>query len=780
MKKIITKILGVNPFVKKKKDQLKTSTTPVSLITIVTITCVICGVCLFYANSQQINTRSLVLNRPSPANFYAKVNFEFEDIKSTELLRKEAKQQAPKIFILNQNKIKKIETEFYHFFSAVKKYKQSNLKDHIPSRITKYVTTNISDDFLTQLYSLGRFPESKRLLGQLQHGIMSITDKEKNGFNGNIPIKIELPNGIRRSEELTLNDFLDPTRIANYYGNLVFPNNKDYAKTLAEITANIIGKDGTLIYDEKKTIESEEDAARKVKPVKTPFLKNTLLISEKEIFNHEKNILIKAHDTEAIQKKLPTIQNDKLADPLNFLYNIIIASIIITVCGFFLYHLYPQLIPNAKNLVIISIIVNISIGLNYSCIQFFNVLSYIKTSIDPKLIISAIPVALAPIMLTVITGYRSAICCGFLTSSITAMMIMPHESFELALRWFAIGSLSGLMVKNVKNYRTFCVKTLFFILITTTLINLDIILKSISSYDRIFEELVWLIGISTANAFLVSVLALLLLFLFELTFNLDTDMALVAFSDFSHKVLERLKREAPGTLFHSMSVATLAEDAAKAIGANPLKAKVASLFHDIGKLHNPEYFIENNRDSSSMHLKLKPQTSSIIIRDHVKEGLALAKKEHLPRWIREAIRTHHGDDLVYFFYAKALNQKHAEEDDNDPVLEMQFRYDGPPPTDKELVILSLADACEAASRCIDHPNSAKLKNLVNQIFQQRIKNDQLRNANITLAELNIIKESFIQNLISSNHGRIAYTPENINAKPSLPVEKFSSSQTIQE
>lgn len=780
MKKIITKILGVNPFIKKKKDQLKTSTTPVSLITIVTITCVICGVCLFYANSQQINTRSLVLNKPSPANFYAKVNFEFEDIKSTELLRKEAKQQAPKIFILNQNKIKKIETEFYHFFSAVKKYKQSNLKDHIPSRITKYVTTNISDDFLTQLYSLGRFPESKRLLGQLQHGIMSITDKEKNGFNGNTPIKIELPNGIRRSEELTLNDFLDPTRIANYYGNLVFPNNKDYAKTLAEITANIIGKDGTLIYDEKKTIESEEDAARKVKPVKTPFLKNTLLISEKEIFNHEKNILIKAHDTEAIQKKLPTIQNDKLADPLNFLYNIIIASVIITVCGFFLYHLYPQLIPNAKNLVIISIIVNISIGLNYSCIQFFNVLSYIKTSIDPKLIISAIPVALAPIMLTVITGYRSAICCGFLTSSITAMMIMPHESFELALRWFAIGSLSGLMVKNVKNYRTFCVKTLFFILVTTTLINLDIILKSISSYDRIFEELVWLIGISTANAFLVSVLALLLLFLFELTFNLDTDMALVAFSDFSHKVLERLKREAPGTLFHSMSVATLAEDAAKAIGANPLKAKVASLFHDIGKLHNPEYFIENNRDSSSMHLKLKPQTSSIIIRDHVKEGLALAKKEHLPRWIREAIRTHHGDDLVYFFYAKALNQKHAEEDDNDPVLEMQFRYDGPPPTDKELVILSLADACEAASRCIDHPNSAKLKNLVNQIFQQRIKNDQLRNANITLAELNIIKESFIQNLISSNHGRIAYTPENINAKPSLPVEKFSSSQTIQE
>jgi putative nucleotidyltransferase with HDIG domain len=408
------------------------------------------------------------------------------------------------------------------------------------------------------------------------------------------------------------------------------------------------------------------------------------------------------------------------------------------------------------------------------------VLSYIKTSIDPKLIISAIPVALAPIMLTVITGYRSAICCGFLTSSITAMMIMPHESFELALRWFAIGSLSSLMVKNVKNYRTFCVKTLFIILVTTTLINLDIILKSISSYDRIFEELVWLISISTANAFLVSVLALLLLFLFELTFNLDTDMALVAFSDFSHKVLERLKREAPGTLFHSMSVATLAEDAAKAIGANPLKAKVASLFHDIGKLHNPEYFIENNRDSSSMHLKLKPQTSSIIIRDHVKEGLALAKKEHLPRWIREAIRTHHGDDLVYFFYAKALNQKHAEEDDNDPVLEMQFRYDGPPPTDKELVILSLADACEAASRCIDHPNSAKLKNLVNQIFQQRIKNDQLRNANITLAELNIIKESFIQNLISSNHGRIAYTPENINAKPSLPVEKYSSSQTIQE
>ena len=760
MNKNFSNFTGIKPFIKKKKEQLKTYSTPITIITLLTLIWVASSVLLTKANKEQFNTNSLVKNRPSPTNFYAKIKFSYEDTENTEKKRKIAKENAAKIFILNKKKINIIEHDFQSFFNSVKKYNTATLKDIIPSSISRYASSPIPSNFLDELYKQGRFPESARLLAQLNHGIMSLTDKEK--FRGSTPVKIELPNKIRRKEE-TVNDYLDPKRIANFYGNLIFPNNKEYAKLMAEITEKIIGKEGTLTFDEKKTLESEQAEVNKVIPVKKTIAKNSLLIGEKEIYTDAKAEMIKAHDA-----LVPTTYS-----PESFFYNLGKCLFIIIFCSFFIFHLYPKLILDSKNLYIISSIVIISLFLDYYGICAFKQFAS-REGFDQKLIISAIPVAFAPIILTVITGYRTAICCGFLTCAITAMMILPYESFELCLRWFAIGSISALTVKNVKNYRTFFVKTLCVVLITTALINLDIILTYNGSFK---DEIKYFSIILVINAFCVSIISLLLLFLFELVFNLDTDMALVAFSDYTHPVLERLKREAPGTLFHSICVATLAEDAAKEIGANPLKARVASLFHDIGKLSKPQYFTENNHDSSSIHLKLNPQVSSIIIRDHVNEGLALAKKYRLPRWIKEAIRTHHGDDLVYFFYTKALNMKHTEDNDSDPVLEMQFRYDGPPPTDKELVILSLADACEAASRCIDHPTPAKIKALINQIFQQRFKSNQLRNANISLAELNQIQKSFQTTLTNSNHGRIAYIAENINAKPSLSVEKSSSSQT---
>jgi putative nucleotidyltransferase with HDIG domain len=224
-----------------------------------------------------------------------------------------------------------------------------------------------------------------------------------------------------------------------------------------------------------------------------------------------------------------------------------------------------------------------------------------------------------------------------------------------------------------------------------------------------------------------------------------------------------------------MTVSTLAEDAAISIGANPLRAKVGGLFHDIGKLSMPQYFVENNRDSTSEHLKLNPQLSSIIIRDHVKEGLILARQYHLYRWISGAISTHHGDDLVRYFYNAAQKQR-QESSDASPVIESQFRYTGRPPRAKELVIVSLADACEAATRSLAKPTAAKIEAMVEDIFLMRYQGGQLRNADLSLAELDKVKLSFIKTLLSIYHGRIAYSPEELNAEDILQVEKSQSSQ----
>jgi putative nucleotidyltransferase with HDIG domain len=366
------------------------------------------------------------------------------------------------------------------------------------------------------------------------------------------------------------------------------------------------------------------------------------------------------------------------------------------------------------------------------------------------------------VLIAALLNYRLAVVAGFFTAAVTALMVSPAQGFELTFRWFAVAAVSGLLIRNVSNYRAYFIKTFFSSFVLTLLINFYYLFQNRAIWLKLAPDMLL---ITAGMAFACAVAAQVLIFIMELVFNIDTDMALMVLADYNHPLLERLKREAPGTMFHSMTVATLAEDAANAIGANPLRAKVAGLYHDIGKLALPQYFTENNRDSSAEHLKLNPQLSSIIIRDHVKEGLILAHKHRLFRWIRGAISTHHGDDLVHYFYARAKSVS------SDAVVESQFRYNGQPPRSKELTILSLADACEAASRSLDKPTPQKIQALVEDIFIHRCTGGQLRSSELTLAEFEQVKKSFITTLVSIHHGRIAYTPENMNEKSSLQLEK---------
>ena len=226
-----------------------------------------------------------------------------------------------------------------------------------------------------------------------------------------------------------------------------------------------------------------------------------------------------------------------------------------------------------------------------------------------------------------------------------------------------------------------------------------------------------------------------------------------------------------------MNVATLAEDDARAIRVNPLKAKAGALFHDIGKLGNPGYFVENNVNSPAEHEQLQPRQSAAIIRDHVSDGLALGRKYRLSHFIKDAISTHHGDDQVSFFYRKAL-EAHERTPGSPPVFEADFRYQGEPPVDRELSIISLADACEAACRSLKDTSETNIREMVENIFNHRLRQNQLRNSKLTLQELNIIRECFIKDLVNFNHGRIAYNKANKNdsVEQSVVLPKPESSE----
>jgi cyclic-di-AMP phosphodiesterase PgpH len=234
---------------------------------------------------------------------------------------------------------------------------------------------------------------------------------------------------------------------------------------------------------------------------------------------------------------------------------------------------------------------------------------------------------------------------------------------------------------------------------------------------------------------------------FENLFDIATDMTLIELSDMNNPVLKRLSIEAAGTYNHSVLVGNLAESAAEKIGANSLRARVASYYHDIGKLNKADYFIENAHDKSR-HTRLAPSMSALIISAHVKEGVELARTSRLPRVIRDAILQHHGTSTVSYFYEKARQQ-----DPHNQVLEEHFQYPGPIPQTRENAIIMLADAVEAASRSLATSSPRLLRELVKKIIRDKFLAGQLDQSDLTFRDLDDIAEGFMPILQGIFHTR---------------------------
>ncbi len=211
--------------------------------------------------------------------------------------------------------------------------------------------------------------------------------------------------------------------------------------------------------------------------------------------------------------------------------------------------------------------------------------------------------------------------------------------------------------------------------------------------------------------------------------------------------------EAPGTYHHCLMVATLAEDAAEAVGANPLLVRVAAYYHDIGKVKRPEFFVENQSGDPNKHEELSPQTSCRILAGHVHEGLQLAREAGLPQLISDMIPQHHGTRIMTYFYQKAKDSaslKDAELSDAD------FRYPGPKPQSREAAIIMMADTVEAASRTLAEPTKQQIRKMIDRLIDAIIEDDQFVECDITLKDVQLVKDSFFKILTGTFHHRIDY------------------------
>ena len=366
---------------------------------------------------------------------------------------------------------------------------------------------------------------------------------------------------------------------------------------------------------------------------------------------------------------------------------------------------------------------------------------------NPFLLDYAIPFAFGGILVTLLVDTH----LGILTSMIVASLVGLFYGDIYLMTYVFLGSLVGIF--SVRQYKDRAALqkaglTIGFVN-ALAMIGLDILRQVSITNANLLSDL----GFALVSGLLTAAFASMLLPPLESIFKITTDIRLLELSNLNAPILRRLSVEAPGTYHHSLMVGTFSEAAAEAVGANPLLVRVASYYHDLGKLLKPEYYVENQAFGSNKHENLSPSMSCLIIASHVKDGIEMAKNIGLAECIRDMIPQHHGTRVMSYFYQKA---KDSAEGRNQDVAEVNFRYPGPKPQSKEAAIMMMADSVEAASRTLSNPTAAQIQGMIDRLVDSIVADNQLDECEITMRDIRVVKESFLKTLSGLYHRRIDY------------------------
>lgn len=363
-----------------------------------------------------------------------------------------------------------------------------------------------------------------------------------------------------------------------------------------------------------------------------------------------------------------------------------------------------------------------------------------------------IPYALIPIITSIFFDTRTGLYTHYITIFL-ASFIAPLP-FEFILLQAAVGMVAITTLRDISQ-RSQLVNAALAIVITYSLIYLG---YGLTLDDSLQQMNAWMFAFFFLNGILL-LLVYPFVYVIEQSFGFISNMRLIELSDVNSPLMRKLSEDAPGTFQHSMQVANLASEIANKIGGNPMLARTGALYHDIGKVHSPAFFVENQAKGNNPHQYLTPEASAQIIRQHVLDGVSMAKEAGLPRSIIEFIETHHGKSMTRYFYNEWCN-KHP---DQEPNME-QFTYQGPNPYTKELAIVMICDTVEAASRSLNEYTDESISNLVEKLVNGIIAEHYLDKAPITLREISEAKEILKEKLANIYHTRIAYPELKTNNK----------------
>ena len=516
----------------------------------------------------------------------------------------------------------------------------------------------------------------------------------------------------------------------------------------------------TIVYDPVAT-ESARQALRQ----SVPSVKYTLRPGEKIVGAHEVVGREEHEKMRALRDELSS-RGDSRRSLSRVVGAVLFNTLVIAIFGLTLLLFRPQLYASVRAVLLFAIVFTIVIVSS-------SVIAHLPGRVYPELV----PVAFAAVIVSILFDPR----IGMIATMVLAVLIGGQSEFRgtNALFLNLIGGTAAAFTvrivrhRNQTHYAVLAIAVVYLVGACAIGLTLDLPMTDIG-YSAMRGAL---------NAGVSVSLAMVLLPGAEQFAGVDTDFRLLEWSDLNRPLLRRLSLEAPGTYAHTIAIANLAESASNAIGANGLLARVGALYHDIGKLKKPQYFVENQAKGRNPHDKLKPTTSAAIIRNHVVEGLELAEEHKLPRGVHAFIREHHGTGPISYFLEK------AKERDGLPANTAEFEYPGPSPQSVETAIVMLADGAEAAVRVLNDPTPQKIREVVDRIVRQRMDQGQLREAPITLAQLEVVKEQFTRVLAGMYHSRIEYpaasggitaefgTPAAVKPAPSVPEPASQSAST---
>ncbi|MEM7671857.1 MAG: HDIG domain-containing metalloprotein [Verrucomicrobiota bacterium] len=537
-----------------------------------------------------------------------------------------------------------------------------------------------------------------------------------------------------------------------------------------------------LQYDEAATAANVQQALANIQPAKQTVREGDTIITPNQSVSADDFERFQAH--QSIKREM---MDSGFAFDRHLIERALITIGILCCALLYIRASDKEFIHRNRELGVACLAIALNLLLIRLVIQFGDSALASQSTAISALVQYMLPFALASILVAVLLNQSIALLTTIVVSFLTS--IMNGASFDVLF----ISLFSGL----VSIYFTNDARKRSRIVKAGWLAGLGVAICA--GFLGILNQLDWNIVLSqivvaSLAGLITGTLVVGLLPLLELIFKFTTEITLLELTDYNHPLLRRMQVEAPGTYHHSLMVANLAERAAAEIGANPLACRACALFHDIGKLVKPDYFVENQRDGINPHGEQTPSMSAIVIKAHVKEGVQMAKRHKLPRTVVDVIRQHHGTSLIQYFYYEAIKKERARNiaqtqmpfvHEVSSVDESTFRYDGPRPRFKESAIIFIADSVEAASRSLKKITPMAIDELIDNIVKDRIDDGQLDECPITMNEIARIKRSFSFTILNMMHSRVVYPKkesidkENADSKNTSPQASKTSSGSRQ-